>query len=78
MKYSDNNLFFNGTKNVYNVRDYIRGRSDSARHVVCPMKKQFLSKEDEDACFMIKNRDLVDPTMRKTESDVYQIGKLLE
>lgn len=81
-KYSDCNLFFEGTRKVYSTRDYIsdarekrRDKEVGVRHTG---RKQLLSKEDEKTWLMIKNRDLVDPRIRKVDSDNCQLGKFVD
>lgn len=81
-KYSDSNLFFDGTKNVYNPRDYIKDRRNRKAAAHCDEnrteeKKQFLSEEDKEIAFLIRNRDLTNPDIKKVDSENGYIGKFV-
>lgn len=76
MKYSDKNLFFSGTKNLYNPEEYVHRETEARAVRECGMKKQFLSAEDEETAFLIRNRDLVDPSLKKVGSDG-QLGRFV-
>lgn len=80
-KYSDDNLFFNGTKNVYSTKDYIdTDHTQQLKHQKSSDFKtnKFLRQEDKHICFLIMNRDLVDEDMNKVDSDIYQVGKFID
>lgn len=78
-KYSDLNLFFDGAKNLYDARDYMRGRQKAGpRKEDRPWgKRQFLSSEDKEVAFLIRNRDLENPRIKKVDSKDYHVGRFV-
>ncbi|KAH9412142.1 hypothetical protein HK407_01g00340 [Ordospora pajunii] len=76
-KYSDTNLFFDGRRNLYNARDYIDMKVKKDKSAVDVLKKQFLSKEDKMVAFLIENRDLNNPEIKKVETNEYRLGRFV-
>ncbi|KAM0672293.1 hypothetical protein CWI42_010390 [Ordospora colligata] len=76
-KYSDTNLFFDGRKNLYNAKDYINMRVKKENNAEEVFKKQFLSKEDKMVAFLIENRDLNNPEIKKVETSEYRLGRFV-
>ncbi|KAG5858881.1 hypothetical protein KMI_10g15800 [Encephalitozoon hellem] len=40
-------------------------------------RRQFLSEEEKELAFLIRNRDLMDPTIRKVDSENGYVGKFV-
>ncbi|AHL30068.1 uncharacterized protein Eint_010395 [Encephalitozoon intestinalis ATCC 50506] len=81
-KYSDSNLFFDGIKNMYDTRDYTKDRRNKKLEVSSGKKepkekRQFLSEEDKEIVFLIRNRDVANPSIRKIDSDNGYVGRFV-
>ncbi|CCI73903.1 ECU01_0525 [Encephalitozoon cuniculi GB-M1] len=81
-KYSDSNLFFDGIRNTYNARDYVKSREGlkvkaRQKRNADEERKQFLSEEDKDISFLIRNRDLMDPSIKEVDSKNCHLGKFV-